>query len=293
MNLIRWIQRYRELGFVVHPCCPHDHWCNSPGKVPYDPLERKHMTNWSNHEPYSFEQWQEWIDHTPEINLGFLCGEPSNLVCVDIDSDEGERAFRGKATAEELKTWRFITGKGTRYLYRPPAGHVRPAKLAVGNTFIEILGNGRQSVLPPSMHPSGRRYTWAAGFSPKSTRLLPAPSWILLDTEEISSESEDWEEVVTSDTIEGTRNETLTRLAGHLLSPGGLPPGETFLWLKLYSDAHCHPPLDDKEIRSIVNSINGREQSEMARREREIKEIMKEQRKDRRTAEHLWEARNG
>ena len=74
---LTWVKRYQELGFVVHPCCPPTHRCQSPGKIPYDPYERRHMEGWQNHPQFTLEKWAEWLDLEPEINIGFLTGSPS------------------------------------------------------------------------------------------------------------------------------------------------------------------------------------------------------------------------
>jgi len=42
-------------------------------------------------------------------------------------------------------------------------------------TGVEIKGNGKLVVLPPSLHPSGRHYTWMPGHEPWSVGLAPLP----------------------------------------------------------------------------------------------------------------------
>jgi len=289
MQVIKWVQRYQALGFVIHPCCPNDHYCKSPGKIPYDPLEQQHMKGWQNHEQFSIERWQEWIDYDSRINIGFLCGSPSAMLCVDIDNASGDGLFRSNTKDFELKTWRFTTGIGTRFLYRHDK-HVQSSRFSCGAASFEILGDGKQSVLPPSVHPSGKTYAWQAEFMPRTCEILPPPSFLLTTDEEINSELEDWTGQVAAETPEGNRNETLTRLAGHLRSPGALPPDEVLLWLRLYNEVRCDPKLDDKELQAIVKSIDRREQRQEVQKEREIREIMRETGKPRRDAELRWRA---
>jgi len=74
---------------------------------------------------------------------------------------------------------------------------------------------------------------------------------------------------------QGNRNNTLTKLAGHLLNPCPMPPEEAYIWLSLYNEKRCDPPLSDREIRSIITSISKKEAAAEAQRDREIREIMK------------------
>ena len=273
---LAWVKRYQELGFIVHPCCPPDHRCQSPGKVPYDPYERQHMAGWQNHEQFTLEKWAEWLDLDSSINIGFLCGSPSKLVAVDIDSAAGEEMFRGTVSEEECRTWQFRTGKGWRFLYRMDRGGVRSARIARGDASVEILGDGRQSVLPPSVHPSGAEYAWVESASPRDCKVYGAPDLIVLEEASITSEREDWQAKVEAATQEGTRNETLTRLAGHLLAPASVPADEVYLWLRLYSNANCKPPLSEAEIKMIVRSIQTRQERSDVQAELETRRLMRE-----------------
>ena len=41
------------------------------------------------------------------------------------------------------------------------------------------MGNGSQTVLPPSRHESGTLYTWEPGCSPEDIAPAPAPAWLV------------------------------------------------------------------------------------------------------------------
>jgi hypothetical protein len=287
MSLLNWIRRYQELGFVVHPCCPPDHRCQSPGKIPYDPYERQHMAGWQNHPQFTLEKWAEWIDLEPNLNVGFLTGSPSRLVAVDIDNQAGEELFRERTSEEERRTWQYTTGKGSRIIYGKDGGS-QSVRISQGGASFELLGDGRQSVLPPSVHPSGRRYGWVDGMSPRACALQGTPASIQRGVSEVTSEKEDWQAIIQAPVVEGSRNETLTKLAGHLLAPAPVPPDEVYEWLRCYSRVHCQPPLDDGEIKMIVKSIYLRERRQEAQREQEIRTLMKNHGINRDAAETLW-----
>ena len=61
-----------------------------------------------------------------------------------------------------------------------------------------------------------------------------------------------------NEVTEGRRNDTLARLAGHLLRRW-VDPLVTLEFLLTWNAMRCRPPLDESEVFTIVNSIAGRE----------------------------------
>jgi hypothetical protein len=283
------VSRYMELGFVVHPCCPPSHRCQSPGKIPFDPVAGKHMTGWQSHEQFSEEQWQEWIDYDSEINIGFLTGYPSQLLCLDIDNEAGRRLLDELGIEEWQETWQYRTGRGFRCLFHHGEKSISRV-VSRGDSHIEVLGDGRQSVLPPSVHPNGRQYHWVSGRTPRDGRARDAGGWLghLISEETITSDKEDWTKKIQLLAHEGERNTTMVRLAGHLMNPCPMPEEEAYLWLQMYNKYNCKPPLPDHEIRSIVNSISKKEASQQAQKDREVREIMKQYDLTYEEAETVW-----
>lgn len=283
------VQRYIDLGFVIHPCCPADHKCQSPGKIPFDPIEGRHMSGWQTHTQFSLDQWQEWLDYDSSINIGFLCGSPSGLICLDIDNKEGEAIIDDCGIEGWRETWRYETGRGFRCLFRFREAATSTI-LSRGTGSIEVLGDGRQSVLPPSLHPNGRRYRWVGGLTPRSIRPVNGDNWArqLAPAGEITSDKEDWIPQIQSDTQQGNRNTTMVRLAGHLMNPCPMPADEAYIWLQLYNKEHCKPPLPDREVRSIVSSIGKKEASQQAEKDREVRSLMTRYDLTYQQAETMW-----
>lgn len=91
-------------------------------------------------------------------NVGLLCGG-GNIIDVEYDDAEGRETLARLGLLDiETPTW--ASGRGEHRLFRlaeplPACGWKK-----IGGAEIRIGGKPAQSVLPPSMHPSGRRYTW-------------------------------------------------------------------------------------------------------------------------------------
>ena len=286
------IKRYVDLGFVVHPLCPPDHYCQSPGKIPYMPGDG-HMQGWQHHEQFSADQWAEWLDYESEINVGFLTGQPSGLICLDIDNEEG------KALIEQLgieqNTWQYRTGRGLRLLYRRD-GSCPTGLISKGNASVEVLGDGRQSVLPPSIHPNGRQYEWVVDRSPKTCTCSDNTLWVEHiggvgggELDDLNSEETDWSSILKQTPVKGERNTRLTSIAGHLMSPsGGMSEGEAAYWLSLYNNS-LPEPLGEGELVAVVRSVFRAEQRSIQSGEREIRRIMIERCVSHSDAKMIWE----
>jgi len=127
-------------------------------------------------------------DPQPSAGIGLICGDP--LIAGDIDSDD---EAMGVELIDALTdgTGTVITKIGKRgqtLLLRPPSGvTVKSRKFLInGNTAFEMLAEGRQTVLPPTIHPDLKApYRWGNGATPYNTAL-----------EDIAVLRGDWEERV-------------------------------------------------------------------------------------------------
>ena len=96
------------------------------------------------------------------------------------------------------------------------------------------------------------------------TRLADPPSWLLnkialADKPRAALPPETWIEIITSGAEEGTRNDRIARLAGHLLCKSWLDPRVVLELMHCWNATRCTLPLAAAEVRHIVNSIAGRE----------------------------------
>ncbi len=148
-------------------------------------------------------------------------------------------------------------GGGEHHFFRHPGGEVRNSagKLGAG---VDVRGDGGYIVVPPSPHPSGRRYTWDV--EPDDCELPLPPDWITAATRPAKAGRpvSEWRELAENGASKGERNERCAQLAGHLLSRGVDP--YVCLSLLLAWDAKRNtPPLGGEEVAAVVDSIARRE----------------------------------
>ena len=98
----------------------------------------------------------EWLD--TGHNLGILLGT-ANLIDVEFDDEAGRQVLAARGLLDiETPTW--ASGRGEHRLFRLAGELPAMGWRKVGGAEIRLGGKPAQSVLPPSLHPSGRAYSW-------------------------------------------------------------------------------------------------------------------------------------
>ena len=133
------------MGFVVHPLTKPVSKTINPGKKPI-------LSAW------------EQLTSTPEdigasikkgCNIGIVCGKASGVTVIDTDRDLFLDDIFSGVTVDTLRSQR-IHGRGHSY-WKYTTKLKNQKKHALG---IEILNDGGNAVLPPSVHLSGDVYKW-------------------------------------------------------------------------------------------------------------------------------------
>ena len=159
-------------GVVQGRCtCRAGSHCPTPGKHPM-------LTRWVEQASTHPAQIRHWWQHHPHANVGIATGAASGLVVVDVDPRHG-----GHIAWEELLAHygalpispQVLTGGGGTHDYLWCADALAGIDLAHG---IQFQAEGRLVVAPPSLHASGRHYTWEASHDPEDIPLAPLPAWI-------------------------------------------------------------------------------------------------------------------
>lgn len=266
--MLKAAERYIQLNLPVIPICSPDHGgetlthrqiCSYPGKVPV-------VENWQNRDATDEREVEKWYANHPKRNIGLPMGNVSRLIGVDVDGALGEQFLADLSGGDLPSTWEFSTGAGRRLLYRLPKG-VRVKKFKKTETNrkheeLALLGDGQQTVIPPSTHVSGHKYEWVQGHSPfDMDEPAPAPQWMLnLMIDKHGQQAakhvptvmpEEWVGTVP----EGQRQDRLKKLAGSLIGRGTIPKEEVLFFLRRWNEKHCVPPWPDEELIILVDNL--------------------------------------
>lgn len=177
---------YADTGLPIIPLCPHDHEgvsnnhsasCTSPGKVPL-------IAKWTTRRTPDPLNIEDWLNRCPDANIGLVLGTASGIVAIDVDGVSGAEMLQVASAGDLPPTWSFTTpGGGRRLLYSIPAGKVLKKHTITGSSGgheeCALLGEGQQTVLPPSIHANGGVYQWEPGRAPWEAELAEAPLWMV------------------------------------------------------------------------------------------------------------------
>jgi len=113
-----------------------------------------------------------WENKYKRFNIGLICGELSGVIAIDIDKEEALKKVPLSPVTKKGK-------KGETRFFRYN-GEVNFKRHDLG---IELLSNGNQTVLPPSIHPETKEaYVWNGQFDLLSFDIedLPIldPDWL-------------------------------------------------------------------------------------------------------------------
>lgn len=255
-------QALRALGLSVFPCCWPDadgtcgcgqgHAEHAVGKAP--------LIRWGEYqiEPPHPDQVDGWWATWPDANIGLATGVVSGLLVFDADTDEGWRFLR-VWVRRWVRTWCAATSKGAHVYFGHPNWRV-PNSAGVLASGLDVRGDGGYVIAPPSMHKSGRRYAWL--LAPHEAPLAPCPPELLALLAPRPA-STTWTPRADDDgafhvrrkapILEGTRNDSLYRLA-LALRAAGAPPAVIAARLAEANERLCVPPLPAREVECIASS---------------------------------------
>lgn len=240
-NTLHYAQRYAELGWKVFPVSENS-------KIPLkDSKGFKEATN----DPDAVDR----MFSSNNCNIG-ISAEASGLLVVDIDPrNGGDDSYRELIAAygELPDTVTALTPSGgTHYFFKLPKDLTKATdSLADG---IDIKVNGYVVVAPSKISVNGttKNYDWFAGQSPFEFQIAEAPSWLIEKIKTAEPKRFELPEIV----HEKKRNDTLLRYACSLYSRNELTLGQVSAAVKTYNQECCKPPLEEKEVETIVKSAS-------------------------------------
>ncbi|HEX9356188.1 MAG TPA: bifunctional DNA primase/polymerase [Streptosporangiaceae bacterium] len=167
----RAAETYAALGYPVLPIwpprpdggctCPQGSGCPWPGKHPLGRLVPHGLRDATTDPAAVRSMWQQ----QPAAGVALRTG-PGALDVADVDSPEGVEALRAILQSAGEPGWSgplARTGGGGWHLAFRPTGLGNRVGLLPG---VDWRGRGGLVVVWPSVHASGRRYTWARPLGP-------------------------------------------------------------------------------------------------------------------------------
>ena len=199
----------------------------------------------------SVAEVREWLSKDNIESIAIVTGSISGVVVVDVE--------KGGVIDDLPKTVMSQTGGGGWHFYykydtqRPVKNYGRIRDLT------DIRGDGGYVIAPPSLHKSGKHYEWITPMTRDA--LGEFPCWVIDQHSISSSGSSLCSETIDAKVNQGARNETATKMAGKIIRELDKKLWDTVGWsgFQSWNSETCNPPLDDGELRTIWDSIKGKE----------------------------------
>lgn len=233
---------YARKGWRVFPCKERD-------KTP--------ACRWRDEATTDENKIRGWWNNGSKYNIGMATGRVSGIIVLDVDAGHG-----GETSLINLQVeWGQLpptvesqTGGGGRHIIFQHPGeeiHNSAGKLGPG---LDIRGDGGYIVVPPSIHPCGRKYEWKG--LPSSTPLAPMPEWLISKLrEQASSPRSEISQEEQNKIPQGGRNQYLTSLGG-TMQRRGMNREAIYNALLTENNAKCDPPLSEAEVKNIAQSVS-------------------------------------
>ena len=145
---------YADLGWRVVPVAPRE--------------KRPIIAEWQNASSIDHSTIESWLDATPAANIGIRWGRESGVIDVEGDGPEADKILLELFGGDVPVVPTYTAHRGKHRIFQWCPGFPEKACFHIGDLEVRT-GNGdkgAQSVVPPSVHPTGKRYEWLPGLSP-------------------------------------------------------------------------------------------------------------------------------
>lgn len=150
--------------------------CGTPGKHPVH-------DDWLLHVTTDEAEIASWYENGDQWNIGLPLGPSSGVVDTEWD-DEKSFATAKRFGLLNIPTVGYISSRGGHRLWKLDKRLVELSKgvQKVDGLEVRFGGGGKmtQSVIPPSVHHSGKTYAWEPGRSPDEIELATMPEALVL-----------------------------------------------------------------------------------------------------------------
>ncbi|WAM35594.1 bifunctional DNA primase/polymerase [Caldicellulosiruptor acetigenus] len=207
---------------------------------------------------------KEWWLKRPWANIGIATGKISGFFVLDVDGEIGKEELRTLEVEHDKlpDTVEQLTGSGGKHiLFKYPSDVVVPNKVGF-IPKVDIRSDGGYIVVAPSIHKSGNQYMWEASSHPLEVEIAEPPKWLIdMIVEKPLTDVKrppEWWRKLAQGVPEGYRNMSAASLMGLLLRKRINPVLATMLVLA-WNREYNKPPMDDKEVLRVCESIAKRE----------------------------------
>ena len=215
--------------------------CGTPGKHPIH-------DDWLLHVTTEEDVIASWFEDDPRFNIGLPLGPSSGVIDTEWD-DEKSFATAKRFGLLNIPTPGFVSSRGGHRLWKMDKRLIDISKgvKKIDGLEVRFGGGGKmtQSIIPPSVHHTGKKYAWEPGRSPDEVELATMPEALVLAVIAACG-GEGGEGEITKNTIyeriiqEGERNDALV----------------AWVSSEIMRMRDPHDPVEQQNVLMICRSLN-------------------------------------
>lgn len=191
--------------------------------IPLKPRSKEPLIPWAEFQEgiATEDEISGWFAKWPDANLGLTTGRLSGMVVVDADGADGRKSLTDLKIHSSTSV---LTGNGKQIYFRYPEEEQWIKNAVRKYPGIDIRADGGYVVCPPSIHPSGKRYSWLTSPLVNIQSLPLFPLVMFADTKPNASSLKVSVRGSIGDLLSkletGNRNDTFCRIVGSLHRDG-------------------------------------------------------------------------
>ena len=229
--------------------------CPSPGKHPVGKV-------WQQRATTDEEAIYDALDVSQPRNIGIQWGPESKVIDIEFDCEQGKRAAN-KYGLEKLLTPTYTSSRSTHRILKWSDKLPKVGVIKVEGLEIRIGGDSRgaQSIMPPSIHSTGKSYQWVNGMAPDEVEPADIPIELMRAINNAYQSSGGTGRPRGSDILfkkvgEGERHDHLLQFANlEVMKMYDLDcPVEQqrlLMIMRSINATQCNPPKTDKELQTM------------------------------------------
>jgi len=240
--------------------------------IPILTNDKRPAIKWQQYEKESRvtkDHVETWFNHFPGCNWAVVCGELSNVVCLDIDGPEegAENLWKYHPEIQSVQTLMAYSPKGCHMFFLHPGAGMTVKSFPI-MPKVDVKGDGGYVLIAPSVI-NDTKYSWITEYP-----LSSCPGWITRgERPHIRTDSDDENEqpangqqrpewvtdLLQNGSPSGRRNDDAARLVGYFHSKQitrDIIEKIVAPWAEL-----CNPPFSLRELKTVIRSVTSYRQT--------------------------------
>ncbi|MFQ5853110.1 MAG: bifunctional DNA primase/polymerase [Candidatus Binatia bacterium] len=223
--------------------------------IPARPYDKRPLLPWEKYqkERATEDQINQWWTAHRDANVAIVTGAVSDLVVIDVDKAETVEELKKRFPDYDFrKVPRSRTGRGWQLFFKHP-GVAVPNRAGI-LPGLDVRGDGGYVVVPPSIHPNGKPYTWEVSINGELPK-LPVELFKLISAPRpnVNGIRERFDTPrALAGVPEGQRDEILFRLACKLRNAD--IPQDMAERVMVEAGANCQPPFPERDALAKVKN---------------------------------------